>query len=105
MKHDSVFVESEIGTVSFCEACQQASIGYGPVMIPLKEKNFADFLRFFEQTLCEQRESKSFMRFRYSELYFRIPFEDADQLLSLIQEAQTEIWRQRLEQQYKSVTP
>lgn len=104
MKHDSVFVESEIGTVSFCKACQQASIGYGPVMIPLKEKNFSDFLSFFEQTLSEQREKKKFMSFRYSDLYFRIPFGDADELLSLIQQAQTEIWRQRLENQYQTIT-
>ncbi len=103
MKHDSVFVESEIGTVSFCDACQRASIGYGPVMIPLKEKNFSDFLHFFEQTLSEQRKKNDFMSFRYSELYFRIPFSDADDLLSLIQQAQTEIWRHRLENQYQTL--
>lgn len=102
MKHDSVFVESEIGTIGFCEACQQISIGYGPVLIPLKEKNFSDFLSFFEQTLSEQREKKDFMRFRYSELYFHIPFNDADELLKLIHQAQTEIWRHRLEKQYQT---
>lgn len=105
-EHQPLVVQTRAGSLSYCTGCERIALRYGPVLFSLQLDSFDDFVSFIERLVANHPfSSNPELRFRYSEICLCLNHDDAEALLSLLHQGQTEIWRQQLETQFQKVSP
>lgn len=102
-EHPQIHVEGRLGgVVQYCSGCQRVSLRYGHLLMPMSQERFADFVKFLEEACARhfKQTEEVELKLRFAEVYLCLLDEEAEALLELVKEAQTEICRFHLEQTF-----
>lgn len=98
-QHRQILVEQDNNSICFCPHCERVSITYGRAMLAMESERFEDFTQFLTEAFARhfQPMQQQELRLRFSDVYLCFDREEAQGFLSLVNQAWTEICRQRLE--------
>lgn len=101
--HAQIRIEGQRGSViQYCPDCQRVSLRYGHLLLPLSVERYREFVQFFSEA-CERHfrhKPQQELKLRYSDVYLCFEQAEAEALGKLLQDAETEICRYKLEQSF-----
>ncbi|HEY9842354.1 MAG TPA: hypothetical protein V6D23_17970 [Candidatus Obscuribacterales bacterium] len=101
--HPMIRIEGRLGAlIQYCPDCRRISLRYGNILMPLSLERFAEFTGFLTDA-CERhfsRQDEGELRLRFSDLSLCFAPDEAQALLDLTRQAETEVHRHLLEETY-----